>query len=248
MSSSHPTPRPAAASGRFATTHWSLVVAARDRASPEAPDALAALCRAYWYPLYAFIRRRGHDADEAQDLTQEFFARLLEKDFLQDVDRERGKFRSFLLAACQHFLCNERDRARAGKRGGGRPVLPLDFPDAEGRYGREPAHQLTPEKLFERRWALTLLERVLARLREESEAAGKVALFERLKGSLVGDPAAGSYAAAAADLGSTEAAVKMAVHRLRRRYRALLEDEIAVTVGPGQVEEEVRALFAALGP
>src|SRR5436309_2659860 len=169
MSLLHPKPEslPGAA-GRFATTHWSLVVAAQDRGSPQAKEALSGLCGSYWYPLYAFIRRQGHSADKAQDLTQEFFARLLEKDFLAAVDREKGKFRSFLLAACKHFLANERDRVRAQKRGGGRQGLSLDFNSADRRYGLEPAHTLTPERLFERRWALTLLDQVLARPRLES--------------------------------------------------------------------------------
>ena len=145
--------------GRFQTTHWSLVLAARDRATPEAEGALADLCAAYWYPLYAFVRRKGHDPEHAADLTQEFFARLLEKDYLRSVDRSKGRFRSFLLAACTHFLANERDRATARKRGGGRPPVSIDVRDAEGRYLAEPAHGLTAERLFERRWALTLLER-----------------------------------------------------------------------------------------
>src|SRR5262249_28168649 len=152
--------------GRFATTRWSMVLAARDHAAPQSREALAALCAAYWYPLYAYVRRQGHDADAASDLTQEFFARLLEKDCLQVVDRGKGKFRSFLLAACRHFLLNEYDRGRAYKRGGAVTFTGLDFQSAEGRYSREPGHSLTPEKLYERRWALTLLDQVLGRLRE----------------------------------------------------------------------------------
>jgi DNA-directed RNA polymerase specialized sigma24 family protein len=238
-----------ASPGRFATTHWSVVVAARDGEAVEAREALAALCQAYWYPIYAYVRRQGHPADQAQDLTQEFFTRLLEKDFLGAVDPEKGKFRAFLLAACKHFLANERDRDRAQKRGGGRACLPLDFGDAEVRYGREPGHRLTAEKLFERRWALALLEGVLARLREEHAARGKGELFDRLRGFLVGERQPGGYAGAAADLGLTEGAVKVAVHRLRQRYRELLREEIARTVhDPEQVDEEIRALFAALAP
>jgi RNA polymerase sigma-70 factor (ECF subfamily) len=231
----------------FATTHWSLVLAARDRAEPGADDALASLCTLYWYPLYAYVRRRGHSADEAHDLTQEFFARLLEKDFLAAVDRSKGKFRSFLLAACNHFLANERDRARAKKRGGGRPLLSLDSADAEGRYRAEPAENLTPEKLFERRWALALLQQVMTRLRDEFEAKGKGRLFDHLRGFLVGEKGVG-YHRAGRELGLSEGAVKVAVHRLRQRYRELLHEEIGRTVeGPDQVEEEVRELFAALG-
>jgi RNA polymerase sigma-70 factor (ECF subfamily) len=231
----------------FATTHWSLVLAARDRAEPGAADALASLCGLYWYPLYAYVRRRGHGADEAHDLTQEFFARLLEKDYLADVDRDRGKFRAFLAAACNHFLANEHDRARAKKRGGGRRVLSLGAADAEGRYRAEPADDLTPEKLFERRWALALLQQVMTRLRDEFEAKGKGRLFDRLRGFLVGEKG-GGYRRAADELGLSEGAVKVAVHRLRQRYRALLREEIGRTVAtPEQVEEEVRELFAALG-
>ena len=231
----------------FATTHWSLVLASRDRAEPGARDALASLCDTYWYPLYAYVRRRGHGADDAHDLTQEFFARLLEKDFLAGVDRAKGKFRSFLLATCNHFLANERDRARARKRGGGRLVLSLDAADAEGRYRAEPADGLTAEKLFERRWALTLLEQALARLRQESAGAGKGQLFEALKGTLTGDGTAEPYARIGRDLGLSEQAVKTAVHRLRRRYQELLRAEVAQTVAsPEEVEDELRDLFAAV--
>jgi RNA polymerase sigma-70 factor (ECF subfamily) len=233
---------------RFLTTHWSLILAARDRAEPGADDALGSLCALYWYPLYAYVRRRGHGADEAHDLTQEFFARVLEKDFLAGVDRGKGKFRSFLLAACNHFLANERDRARARKRGGGRPVLSLDAADAEGRYRAEPAGGLTPEKLFERRWAMALLQQVMARLREEFEAKGKGQLFDRLRGFLVGEKG-GGYRGAADELGLSEGAVKVTVHRLRQRYRELLHEEIGRTVdAPERIDEEVRHLFAALGP
>jgi RNA polymerase sigma factor (sigma-70 family) len=237
-----------ASGGRFATTHWSLIVAAREGEATQAQEALAALCRAYWYPLYGYIRHQGHAADRAQDLTQEFFARLLEKDFLAAVDREKGKFRSFLLAACKHFLANEHDRECARKRGGGRQALSLDLRDAVGRYAHEPAHGETPERLFERRWALALLEQVLARLRREYEAAGKGRLFGVLKSRLTGGGGV-AYARAAAELGLSEGSIKVAVHRLRKRYRELLHEEIAQTLDdPGQVEEEILALFAALGP
>jgi RNA polymerase sigma-70 factor (ECF subfamily) len=222
----------------FATTRWSLVLAARDRAEPGAGDALGALCSTYREPLYAYIRRRGHGAEEANDLVQEFFARLLEKDFLAGVDRRKGRFRSFLLAACNHFLANERDRARARKRGGGRHGLALEAAPADG---------LTPEKVFERRWALALLEQVMGRLRREFETRGKGRLFDALRGFLVGEKGAG-YRQSAQELGMSEGAVKVAVHRLRRRYREVLYEEIGRTVeGPQEIEEEVRALFAALG-
>jgi len=248
MSASSVTTGQPPASSNFATTHWTLIVAARDRAAPQAQEALAALCDAYWYPLYAFIRRRGHSADEAQDLTQEFFARLLEKDFLAVVDRAKGKFRSFLLAACQHFLANERDRANAQKRGGGRTHVSLDFHGAEDRYGLEPGHTLTPEKLFERRWALTLLDQVLLRLKDEFDRAEKGVLFDRLKGFLPGTGDA-SYGDLAVELDMSEGALRVAVHRLRQRYRELLRETIASTVDdPDQVEDEIRSLFAALGP
>ncbi len=240
MSSSQPS--------RFATTHWSLVLAARARAEPGAEEALASLCHAYWYPLYAYIRRRGRGADEARDLTQEFFARLLEKDFLGQADRTKGRFRSFLLAACGHFLANEHDRARAAKRGGGRRPLSLDGRDAEDRYRVEPADILTPERLFERRWALTLLEEVLARLRADFAARGKERLFDLLRGTLVGERDAPPYREVARRLGMTEGAVKVAVHRLRQQYRDLLREEIGRTVeSPEQIDDEIRDLFAALG-
>lgn len=232
----------------FATTRWSLVVAARGPSSPGAREALARLCEAYWYPLYVYVRRRGHDADVAQDLVQEFFARLLASDFLESADPSRGRFRAYLLAACKHFLANERDRACAQKRGGGKAVWSLDLGSAEDRYGREPSHEMTAEKLFERRWALTLLDRVLANLREEHAARGKEAWFDHLRGFLVGDAGGLSQSAIARELGTTPGAIKVAVHRLRQRYRELLRAEIAQTVeGPDNVEDEVRELFTALG-
>jgi RNA polymerase sigma-70 factor (ECF subfamily) len=231
----------------FATTRWSLVLAAQQKAAPEARDALADLCRLYWYPLYAYVRRRGHDANEAEDLTQAFFARLLEKDGLAAVTPTRGRFRSFLLTACQNFLANERERANALKRGGGR-VVSLDLADADGRYRREQAHSETPERLFERRWALALLGRVLQRLREEHEAAGKERLFDAIKAQLTGDEAA-PYAELGQGLEMTEGAVKTAVHRLRKRYGELLREEIGETVAAeAEIDDEIRALIRALGP
>ena len=229
---------------RFATTHWSVVVSAGDSRSPQAERSLAVLCENYWFPLYAFIRRAGHSAEDAQDLTQGFFVRLLDKRFLAAADRQKGRFRTFLLTAVKHFLANEHDRATAKKRGGGRTVVPLE--DLEARYAREPADTLTPERIFERQWALTLLEQVLVRLQREMAAQGKAALFDALKDSLAGGPADG-YAATADRLGMTEGAVKTAAHRLRRRYRELLREEIAKTVaGPDEVEEEIRYLFDCL--
>jgi RNA polymerase sigma-70 factor (ECF subfamily) len=230
------------------TTHWSLVAAARDRDAPEAQEALAALCGSYWYPLYAFVRRQGFDAHQAQDLTQEFFARLLEKDFLQAVDPRKGKFRSFLLAACKHFLANERDRAAALKRGGGQSVVSLDFHTANDRFAQEPADPWTPERFFERQWALAVLDRVLARLRQEFDRAGKSDFFDRLKFALIGQRSQVPYSELARQLDMTEGAVKVAVHRLRQRYRELLREEVGQTVEePGRIDEEIRELFAALG-
>ncbi len=240
--------RDSAASPRFATTHWSVVVAAGHGSSPQAQEALATLCRVYWYPLYVFIRRQGMSAEDAQDLTQEFFARLLEKDFLAMVDRQKGRFRSFLLAACKHFLSNERDRARAKKRGGGRELISIDADQAESRYRLEPAHDLTPEKLFERRWALTLLDQVLTLLKNEFSLAGKAEVFDHLKVFLTGDKSQTSYHLVAAELGMTEGAVKVAAHRLRKRYRELLREEIAKTTSePNAIEDEIGDLFTALG-
>jgi RNA polymerase sigma factor (sigma-70 family) len=234
-------------SERFATTRWSVVAAAQGRSSPASREALSVLFEAYWYPLYAYVRRRGHSVEEAEDLTQGFFARLLEKHGLEAAAPERGRFRSYLLGALKHFLANEWDQSRARKRGGAVRRLPLDLENAEARYSLEPGHELTPEKVYERRWALTLLELVLSRL--EAEHAGKKARsFQRLKSFLTGDGGCASYAQAAAELDLSEGAVKVAVHRLRRRYRDLLRREIAQTVDSEEaIEDEVRHLFEALG-
>jgi RNA polymerase sigma-70 factor (ECF subfamily) len=234
-------------SAGFAATRWTVVLAAaKGPDSPAATDAMAELCRVYWYPLYAFIRRRGYESHQAEDLTQEFFSRLLEKHVLAGVDREKGKFRAFLLAAVKHFLANERDRAQAQKRGGGRAVIAWESLNAEARYRLEPAHQLTPEKLFERRWALALLDQVLVRLQGELDEGGKTRLFEALKGALTGG-LEGTHATIAERLGMSEVAVKVAVHRLRRRYRELLREEIAHTVAdPAEIDEEIRYLLDSL--
>jgi RNA polymerase sigma-70 factor (ECF subfamily) len=231
----------------FATTRWSLVAAAKDPAAPQAREALADLCRLYWYPVYAYVRRRGHNHHTAQDLTQAFFARLLEKNDLAAADRTRGRFRSYLLTACQHFLDNEHDRETAKKRGGGRTRVPLDFADADGRYSREPADADTPERLFDRQWALGLLDRALAELRGEYAESGRGKLFDALKDCLTGG-ADVAYAELATRLGMTEGAVKVAVHRLRQRYRDRLRGLIADTVATDdEVDAEIRDLFAALG-
>jgi RNA polymerase sigma-70 factor (ECF subfamily) len=233
---------------RFATTRWSLILTARQGVTREAREALAELCQIYWYPLYAFVRRQGHAAEEARDLTQGFFAQLLEKKQLAVAERERGRFRSWLRASLQHYLTNEWDRERALKRGGGQSLVPLDAEVAEGQYRLEPSHDLTPEKLFERRWAVAVLERVLHLLRDECTRTGKGLLFSQLKDSLVGDGDEVSYQQIAATLGSTSGAVKVAAHRLRRRYRELLRQEIAQTVGgPEDIDDELRGLLATVG-
>ena len=233
----------------FATTHWTMVVTAGRDTSPEARAAMASLCEAYWYPVYAFIRRQCGDAEEAMDLTQGFFARLLEKRDLAGIEPGRGKFRSWLLLAAKHYLANERDRARAVKRGGGRRPVSIDTADAESRYRLEPAHDVTPERIFERRWALALLGQVLSRLQQECRADGKELLFEALKECLGGGGAhEGRYAHVAEELKMGEGAVRMAALRLRRRYRELLRQEIAQTVESAeQVDEEIAFLFEAVG-
>jgi RNA polymerase sigma factor (sigma-70 family) len=232
---------------RFASTRWSVVAAVGQGSSPQAQEALATLCRLYWYPLYAYARRRLASIEDAQDLTQEFFAQLLEKDYLQAADPNRGKFRSFLLTAFKHFMSKERDRAQAQKRGGGRAALPLDFQAGENRYHREPSDHLTPEILYERRWALTLLEQALGLLRQEFIGAGKQQLFEVLKNTLTGDGSAEPYAQIAEKLSMSEQAVKVAVHRLRQRYKELLREEIAQTVATNdEIDDELRDLFKAV--
>ena len=228
----------------FATTRWSVVLAAGG-ATPAAGEALAVLCRAYWYPLYAFVRREGKSAPDAQDLTQEFFARLIAKEWLGEVAPERGRFRSWLLAAMKHFLAKEWRDAHREKRGGGATFEPLDTSAAEERYGREPAELATAEKLYDRRWAMDLLDRGFARLEAEFAAAGKAAQFAALKFSLTGEKVA--LREVAEQLGSSEGAVKVAVHRLRERYRELIRAEIAETVETAeQVEAELQELQAAL--
>ncbi|HXT10227.1 MAG TPA: sigma-70 family RNA polymerase sigma factor [Candidatus Angelobacter sp.] len=246
MTSTHQETTPAGP--HFSPTHWSVVLAAAGRAdSTQARDALEKLCRNYWLPIYAFIRRQGRNPHDAQDLTQEFFARLLEKHFLGDVQRDKGRFRSFLLASVKHFLANEWDKAVAQKRGGGRAPISIDAAMAESAVGFEPADTLTAEKIFERRWALALLDQVLRRLREEYARDGKERQFERLKPTLTEASRSVPYAEIAAQLGASEGAVKVAVHRLRQRYRELLRAEITDTVGAAEdVDDEIRNLFAAL--
>lgn len=235
-----------AAPARFVTTHWSVVLAAGQSSSAKASDALTQLCRTYWYPLYAYVRRKGYKPEEAQDLTQELFTRLLAGNYFSSVDPRKGKFRSFLLASLEHFLAKEWTRAQRLKRGGGAKLLSLDD-DAEDRYKLEPSHEATPAKIFERRWALTLLERALGRLQAEQQAANKAGAFEHLKIFLSGERPDCSYAQVAESLGTSEASVKVAIHRLRRRYRELVRDEVAQTVtSPEEVDEEIQYLFQAL--
>jgi RNA polymerase sigma factor (sigma-70 family) len=230
--------------GRFPTTSWSLVLAAQDGATRR--PALESLCGAYWSPVYGFVRRLGNDPDAAQDFTQAFFTRVLEKDAIAAARRDRGRFRSFLLGCLKNFLTNEWDRAHAQKRSGIQPVLPFEFGDAERWLRLEPADHATPERIFERRWAATVLQRGLLTLRGEYERAGQGAMFERLKPLLMAEHNE-SQRAIAARLGVTEGALKMAMLRLRRRYRKLLEAEIAETVrDPSEIDDEIRHLLAVL--
>jgi RNA polymerase sigma-70 factor (ECF subfamily) len=230
---------------QFPTTRWSLVIAASDPKQKEVRSALASLCENYWYPLYAFLRRRGYAADQAQDLTQEFFIRVLEGRYLDRADPEKGRFRAFLLTSLKFFVSDEQDRNRAQKRGGG-ALLPLEFSSGEERYQREPAHDETPERIFERRWALSMLDRVVENLRSEFVQHGCPEHFERLKVFLLGQSDA-PYAALAREINTSEGALKVAIHRLRKRYRELFRQEIANTVAdPADVESELRYLAAVL--
>jgi len=243
------TPSSEAGEGRpaFVTTHWSVVLSARQKDSPQSAAALETLCRTYWYPLYAYVRRQGHSPPDAQDLTQGFFARLLQKDYLKAAAREKGRFRTFLIMALKRFLANEWDHDRAQKRGGGQPHLSLDTELAEERYRVEPVEGATADKIFERRWALTLLDRTMTRLREEFTAAGKAEEFKRLKACLTAERGDISYAEIAGALGQTEGAMRVAVHRLRKRFRDIFREEIAQTVSsPEEIEEEVRYLIGVL--
>src|SRR6266851_1654299 len=231
----------------FQTTHWTVVLTAGLKDGPGSSSALQKLCSAYWYPLYAFIRRRGYPVEEAEDLTQEFFARLIEKELLADVTREGGRFRSFLLTVLKRFLANEWNRERAQKRSGGKPLFSIDD-TAETRYERELAEHATPETLFERQWATAVLDQVLVRLRDEYTGGGKKALFEHLQNCLPGAQSEIPYAQIAAVSGMKEPAVRMAAHRLRRRYGELLRAEIAVTVSkPEEIDEEIRYLIGLVG-
>jgi len=237
-------PDDASLSGGFPSTHWSVVLAAGDSAAPHAREALAELCSKYWYPLYYYVRKQGYGPEDAQDLTQEFFARFLEKKSLTLADPHRGRFRAFLLTCLKHFLVNEWRRTGAARSICGQGIVPVDT-HAEDRYCAEQVDDLTPEKAYEQRWALALLEQALARLGDEYVTAGKGAQFEALRGLLWGTNHAVSYADVAGGLDSSEGAVKTAVRRLRRRYREILRSEIAQTVATREeLEDEVRWLFA----
>ena len=230
----------------FATTRWTVVLAAGGPGSPSADVALEELCRTYWYPLYAYVRHRGHSPEDAEDLTQAFFSRFLAKNYLAGLDSNRGRFRAFLLASLKHFLANEWDRSQRQKRGGGATLLSLDYQGADTRYQIDPPDNLSPDKLFDRAWATTLLERVITRLRGENQNEGRADEFEQLKSYLMVGTDNIPYAAAAIKLAMNEGAVRVAVHRLRRRYRELLRQEIVQTLAdPSQAEEEMRALMGA---
>ncbi len=255
MDTSTQAPSPGTSSGSehprrpaFLTTHWSVVLSAQNPDSPQSAEALAKLCNDYWFPLYAFVRRQGRSPHDAQDLTQEFFARVLEKGYLKSAAREKGKFRTFLLVAIKRFLANEWDRQHTQKRGGFAPVVSMDQEQAESRLDSELAHRLQPDVLFDRQWALTLLERTVRRLQDEYVTSGRARLFEFLRGALARDESALPYAQIASQLNLSEAAVKMAVQRLRARYREILRAEIAGTVsGEDEIEEEIRHLFSTFG-
>jgi RNA polymerase sigma factor (sigma-70 family) len=232
----------------FATTHWTVVLAAGKRQTPQSDRALEELCQTYWFPLYAYVRRRGHNKPDAEDLVQAFFARLLEKNFFANLDGEKGKFRAFLLAVLKHFLANEWDKSQAQKRGGGEIHLSLDWQTADTKFQVATTNEPSPDKAFDREWALALLAKVIERLQKECETDGKVKLFEQLKVFLMAGKSESAQSETAKILGMEEGAVRVAIHRLRKRYRQLLRDEISQTLtDPAQVDEEMRALFGAFG-
>jgi RNA polymerase sigma-70 factor (ECF subfamily) len=244
VSDSRPGP---SSNAQFPTTRWSQVVAAGDSADPAACQALAELCAAYWYPLYAFVRRKGHPPDEAADIVQGTFLTLLVRNGLEAITPERGRFRSFLMACCTHHLVDCRNHDRAVKRGGGQTPIAFDLVVAEGRFSAEPLNELTPERLFERRWAISLLDHAVARLEAESIASGKADLVSHLLPTLTGGRSVVPLAEIADLLGMSEGAVKMAASRLRKRYGEILREEIARTVAdPAEIDGEIRDLFAAL--
>lgn len=234
-------------SPQFATTRWSIVVSAGRQSSPDSRRALESLCEVYWYPLYVYVRRRVADVNEAQDLTQAFFAELLEKNYVGSATPDRGRFRAFLLTALKHYLSKQWEKARAQKRGGGRVPISLDFQSVDSSLRIEPASGLTPEQLYDQQWAIALLGQIMERLRTEFDKAGKADQFEELKGFVIGDHAGKTYAEAAVGLNMTEAAARKAASRMRGRYRQLLREEIAQTVSdPEDVDDEIRNLFACV--
>jgi RNA polymerase sigma-70 factor (ECF subfamily) len=240
--------REAAGHARFVTTHWTKVLRAGGASSPDATAALEDLCRAYWYPLFAFIRAGGKSHEDAVDLTQEFFAQLLQKKWLADADPARGRFRSFLLAAMKHFLANQWHHSQRLKRGGGREIIALDALEAEERFALEPRDPITPDALFERRWALTVIQRAQARLAAEAEATGVAEKFRALEPALTGERTDAGYESLAVRFSATVNTVKSWVLRLRRRFREILREEVATTLGPDEdVDEELRQLLAVVG-
>jgi RNA polymerase sigma factor (sigma-70 family) len=231
----------------FATTHWTTIMAAASGDSVVAHDALARLCQAYWYPLYAYVRGHGYSPETAEDLTQGFFARLLERKDFERCERQKGRFRDYLLGAFRHFIADEYDKAIARKRGGGQILISFDAQDAEERFLLEPADTLSPDKIYERRWALTVLDEALARLQTEYREADKLHLYRALEAHLTRDESKSSYAAIGLDLGLTEGAVKSALHRMRQRHRELIREEVAYTVSTArEIDEEVRYLISVL--
>ncbi len=245
-STTRPLPAPGAPADYFATTRWTLVVNAGKSRTPQSARALEELCEIYWYPLYAYARHNAQSREDAEDLTQGFFASFLQHNYLKGLDPSHGRFRAFLLASFKHYVINEHHRAHRQKRGGNVAPLSLDWQDADERYGLEPADNLSPDKLFDRAWAILLLDRVIGRLREECAAQDKANLFERLKLGLTAGKGAIDYPQTAADLKVSEAALRVAVHRLRRRYRELLREEIGQTLSdPAHADEELSALFGA---
>ena len=244
------TPKPISpplTSQKFFTTHWTVVLTAQESDSPAAAAALERLCQTYWPALYAYLRRGGRTPADASDLTQAFFARFLEKEFLKDVDRAKGKFRSFLLRTLNHFLADEWRHAHAQKRGGAQPALSINTDEWESQFGHELTNAQTPEKLFEKRWAMALFEQALTRLRDESVRAGKGHEFEQLKEFLSSPSNEGAYATAASTLGLSPRTIAVQVHRLRKRYGQLVREEVAQTVSnSAEVEEELRNLLDVL--
>jgi RNA polymerase sigma-70 factor (ECF subfamily) len=233
--------------GRFRTTHWSVVLSARDKTGLDSSNALEILCQTYWYPLYAFVRRQGHSPPDAQDLTQEFFARLLEKNYLQAADRQKGRFRTFLLIVLKRFLANEWDKAKAQKRGGGQQPMLFDTNLAEQRYLGEGASDLSPDRVYERQWAFTLVDRAMRHLREAYCSEGNQREFEALKPCLTADRGEIAYADLASGLGMSEGAARVAVHRMRKRFRTVFREEVAQTVAAADdIDDEVRYLMGAL--